>query len=328
MVEQAPAEVLPDPGQQLRARGLRITPQRRAILGAFAGGSAEHLSADEVHARASVAVPELSRGTVYATLAELSGVGVLVALGSPEPVRYEINTAVHQHFRCHLCLRLHDIDAVRASGTDALERAGFVVEQLTVMAEGTCVECVAYEGGLRAGVERMHAAGSSAELPAAVAASEADSPIGRLTLAATVGGLVRLAFEEHADVPGLRVRARSRRGARQARRHLADVETLLDAYFAGDPIRASATIDWPALASVSTSTLRATQEIGYGERRSYDQLGTRAGAHEEGLAIGANPLPIVIPCHRVTRGNHVPPAYTGGHDRKRLLLARERGQRS
>jgi len=49
-------------GGLLRARGLRSTPQRRAILAAFRGGPAEHLSADEVYARAAESVPDLSRG--------------------------------------------------------------------------------------------------------------------------------------------------------------------------------------------------------------------------------------------------------------------------
>ena len=100
----------PDAGELLRARGLRVTPQRRAILGAFSHGDAEHLSADEIHARAAAVVPELGRGTVYAALAELTELGLLAARGSPEPVRYETNTEPHQHFRCRLCLRLFDVD--------------------------------------------------------------------------------------------------------------------------------------------------------------------------------------------------------------------------
>ena len=99
----------PDAGELLRARGLRVTPQRRAILGAFSHGAAEHLSADEIHARAAAVVPELGRGTVYAALAELTELGLLAARGSPEPVRYETNTEPHQHFRCRLCLRLFDV---------------------------------------------------------------------------------------------------------------------------------------------------------------------------------------------------------------------------
>ena len=96
-------------GELLRARGLRSTPQRRAILAAFHGGPTEHLSADEVYARAAESVPDLSRGTVYATLAEFSELGLLSAFGAPEPVRYETNTTHHAHFRCRLCLRIFDL---------------------------------------------------------------------------------------------------------------------------------------------------------------------------------------------------------------------------
>ena len=77
-----------DAGELLRARGMRSTPQRRAILSVFGGGRTEHLSADEVYAQASRSLPDLSRGTVYATLAEFSELGLLSAFGSPEPVRY------------------------------------------------------------------------------------------------------------------------------------------------------------------------------------------------------------------------------------------------
>ena len=104
-----------DHGDLLRAHGLRVTPQRRAILGRLlATAPTEHLSADEIHARAAAVVPEISRGTVYAALAELTELGLLSAHGNPEPVRYETNTEPHQHFRCRLCLRLFDVDDSRA----------------------------------------------------------------------------------------------------------------------------------------------------------------------------------------------------------------------
>src|SRR6202020_2637017 len=98
-----------DAGELLRARGMRSTPQRRAILSVFSGGRTEHLSADEIYARASEALSGLSRATVYATLAEFSELGLLSAFGSPEPVRYETNTTHHSHFRCRLCLRIFDL---------------------------------------------------------------------------------------------------------------------------------------------------------------------------------------------------------------------------
>src|SRR4051812_34783820 len=96
-----------DPARALRQRGLRVTPQRRAILAAL--GEHEHLSADEGHARASAAVPGVSRGTGYAPLAELTELGLIAAFGSPEPVRYEGNVEPHQHFRCRHCGRLFDV---------------------------------------------------------------------------------------------------------------------------------------------------------------------------------------------------------------------------
>jgi Fur family transcriptional regulator, stress-responsive regulator len=90
-----------DAGKLLRGRGMRSTPQRRPILSVFHGGRSEHLSADEVYAKASRFLPDLSRGTVYATLAEFSELGLLSAFGSPEPVRYETNVDLHAHFRRH-----------------------------------------------------------------------------------------------------------------------------------------------------------------------------------------------------------------------------------
>src|SRR5581483_1926510 len=95
----------------LRSHGLRSTPQRHAILNAFAPDAGEHLSAEEIHTRASRALTSLSRATVYAALAELTELGLLSAVGLPEPVRYELNTAHHDHFRCRLCLRLFDLDS-------------------------------------------------------------------------------------------------------------------------------------------------------------------------------------------------------------------------
>ena len=63
-----------------------------------------------MHARAAAVVPEIGRGTVYATLAELTELGLLAATGSPEPTRYETNAEPHEHFRCRLCLRTFDVD--------------------------------------------------------------------------------------------------------------------------------------------------------------------------------------------------------------------------
>ena len=210
------------PGELLRARGLRVTPQRRAILGAFSHGADEHLSAEEIHARAAAVVPELGRGTVYAALAELTELGLLAALGSPEPVRYETNTEPHQHFRCRLCLRLFDV----ALADPAFAAEGFVVEQITITAEGVCAECVDYDKGLRAGATRARRR-PTPELPEGLAATTAETPVGRLTLGATPrrGDARRLRRPRRRAGPPWGDRRPSRSGA--ARGHLTSAKAAV-----------------------------------------------------------------------------------------------------
>src|ERR1700759_3291422 len=155
----------PDPdeaGEMLRTRGMRSTPQRRAILRVFAGGRTEHLAADEVYARATRLVPELSRGTVYATLAEFSELGLLSAFGTPEPVRYETNLAPHAHFRCHLCQRVFDLASGQQDPGDITD-PGFVVERIETRAEGVCAECTAYDIGLRDGARAIATTGPAVD---------------------------------------------------------------------------------------------------------------------------------------------------------------------
>src|SRR4051812_19097762 len=164
----------------LRDLGLRVTPQRRAILEAFTGRVDEHLSADEVHARAASRVPEISRGTVYATLAELTEHGLLAALGAPEPVRYETNTAPHSHFRCRLCLRQFDIE-LAAPDVRTLTRLGYAVEHTAVTAEGVCTDCEGYDRGLRAGASAIHDH-AQLEAVAGVATVRHETSLGSLML--------------------------------------------------------------------------------------------------------------------------------------------------
>jgi Fur family transcriptional regulator, stress-responsive regulator len=310
----------PDAGEILRARGLRVTPQRRAILGAFSHDPAEHLSADEIHARAAAVVPELGRGTVYAALAELTELGLLAARGSPEPVRYETNTERHQHFRCRLCLRLFDV-ALADPSADGLASDGFIVEQITITVEGVCAECTGYDKGLRAGAKRARGRPAT-DLPDGLASTTADTPLGTLTLGATAAGMVRAVWDDHADVPALQQAIDGRRGSRAAREHLAAAKEAVASYFAGAAMGES-TVDWEQLPGAQT--LRAVLAIPRGKLSSYDALDTTASPRQCGLALGANPLAILIPCHRVTRGREMPGEYVGGAERRLALSALERG---
>lgn len=312
-----------DTGALLRARGLRVTPQRRAILGAFTGAATEHLSAEEVHARASAVVPDISRATVYSALAELTELGLLAAVGNPEPVRYETNATEHQHFRCRLCLRLFDIELPTVS-PDSVEARGFHVERSLTVLEGVCAECIQYDSGLRAGVREATAGtGTAAELPSALACGVLESPLGDVLLAATSAGLIRAIFDDHVDASTLRELADRRRGGAAARGHLSTATAQLSAYFSGAPSPGACTVDWASLAGAGIPTLQAVQAIGPGQERSYETLLGAADAHARGLALGTNPLALIVPCHRVTRGREIPDTYVGGAERKRWLRHHE-----
>jgi Fur family transcriptional regulator, stress-responsive regulator len=312
-----------DVGDRLRKLGLRSTPQRRAILLAFESGPAEHLSADEVHARASRALPDLGRGTVYATLAEFTELGLLAAFGTPDPVRYETNTAPHDHFRCRLCLRLFDLETLR-DGEQSVPR-GFVLEWVETRAEGTCGECGAYQRGLRKGASSIASGGAMPQpRPQRLACVVADGPLGSIMLAASANGLLRLAFENHGDAGELRARAASGRGGRDARAHAARAADELQGYLLGQTAEMRCPLDWEALAARDSEALAATREIPYGGHRSYTAFGSEHRAYDLGLTMGANPIPIAAPCHRVTRGVERPQVFVGGIERRRWLDAHER----
>lgn len=306
--------------EELRARNLRVTPQRRAILAAFRGRADEHLSADEVHSRASAAVPEIGRGTVYATLAELAELGLLASVGSADPIRYETNVDPHDHFRCRLCMRLFDVDL----DASVSELDGFSVERVMVIAEGVCRECVSFQRGLHEGAAAVLASPQmDAELIGTLACERCETPLGPLLLAASPSGLVRLAFEEHADADALGARARSRRGSRAARECADGVARSLESYFGGGVESWGEEVDWARAEEATVGTLESTRAIPYGTQRSYEQLGIEFEPYARGLALGANPVPILLPCHRVWCGGQRPDVWVGGSERLASLYRLE-----
>ena len=135
--------------ERLRAHGLRITSQRRAILASFADGDSGHLTAEEVFERASAELPELARATVYNTLSEFVRVGLLRTVEGLGTQRYDPNLdASHHHFRCLSCGELFD---VHPRGTDELALLdGFDVTSVHILLEGTCPRCAAARAGATA----------------------------------------------------------------------------------------------------------------------------------------------------------------------------------
>jgi Fe2+ or Zn2+ uptake regulation protein/O6-methylguanine-DNA--protein-cysteine methyltransferase len=310
--------VSPDIAEILRRHRLRVTPQRRAILEAFRGTRDEHLSAEEVLSRASLTVPEISRGTVYASLAELTELGLLSSVGDVGPVRYETNTEPHDHFQCRLCMRMFDL-VLSVGGLMPQPPEGYSVESLAVRAEGICAACHAYQRGLADGVRSIKEQPTlDAEMVGALSCVVVDSPVGRLAFAASGEGIVRVAFAEHADFDALTERAaRPSLGASHSRLRL--LGDAVEGYFAGSRAPLSEAIDWRLSDAAASETLRRVWDIPFGESASYQDVCAHINAYDCGMAMGNNPVPLLIPCHRVSCGSCRPDSYVGGPKRLHFL---------
>jgi methylated-DNA-[protein]-cysteine S-methyltransferase len=157
-----------------------------------------------------------------------------------------------------------------------------------------------------------------------------DSPLGRLLLASTDRGLVHVAYLEQTDeaavLGALAARISPRVLAAPAR--LEPVRRELEAYFSGRRAGGFAlALDLRLMHGFGRRVLTATAEIPYGQTSTYAAVAARAGSprgwRAAGNALGANPLPIVVPCHRVLATGGGLGGYTGGVERKRALLAIE-----
>jgi methylated-DNA-[protein]-cysteine S-methyltransferase len=161
-----------------------------------------------------------------------------------------------------------------------------------------------------------------------VAYAPVDSPFGTLCAAVTRQGLVRLAFpEEHPDTVLERLALRLSPRIVEAPRLLDPVKRELDQYFAGHRRRFDLALDWALVGPFGRRVLKMTAAIPYGGHLSYAEVAAESGspraARAAGNALGANPIPIVIPCHRVLRTGGALGGYGGGLDRKRYLLELE-----
>ncbi|HEY0180888.1 MAG TPA: methylated-DNA--[protein]-cysteine S-methyltransferase [Dokdonella sp.] len=148
-----------------------------------------------------------------------------------------------------------------------------------------------------------------------------ETPIGRLLLAGDEQGLHYVEFDDARQ--GARIAPHWRRG----RATLAAAFEQLEAYFAGE----RHTFDLPLAAHGTAFRKRVWDELAripYGETISYGELARRIGAaaasRAVGAANGANPLPIVVPCHRVIGANGTLTGFGGGLPTKQWLLEHER----
>jgi methylated-DNA-[protein]-cysteine S-methyltransferase len=155
-----------------------------------------------------------------------------------------------------------------------------------------------------------------------------ESPLGPLTVFVTARGLVRLSYpgepiesqlDELAALVSPRVMAAPERTD--------EIRRQLDDYFGGIRRDFELPIDWRLLRGFRRDVLRATARIPFGRVSTYREIASAAGSpnayRAAGNALGSNPVPIVVPCHRVLHSGGGLGGYTGGLERKEFLLRLE-----
>jgi methylated-DNA-[protein]-cysteine S-methyltransferase len=161
-----------------------------------------------------------------------------------------------------------------------------------------------------------------------VAYATADSPFGPLLLATTPRGLVKVSFpifDNDETLQDLATRISPR--VLEAPARLDEVRRQLDRYFEGRLHEFDLPLDWQLSKGFRRRALRAIDRIPYGKTRSYTEIARSAGneraVRAAGTACGANPIPIVVPCHRVLRSGGALGGYGGGLPMKEALLELE-----
>ena len=184
-------------------------------------------------------------------------------------------------------------------------------------------------------VDRLHerlVALADAEDLLDVAYRTVDSPLGALLVAATPAGVVRVAFpsEDHDAVLGALAATVSPR-VLAAPARLDPAARQLDEYFAGRRRHFDVPVDLQLAHGFRRDVLEHLRVIDYGATETYAEVATAAGSPRAVRAVGTacatNPVPVVVPCHRVVRSDGQVGEYLGGTDAKRALLELARGSR-
>lgn len=159
-----------------------------------------------------------------------------------------------------------------------------------------------------------------------------ESPFGTLLVVAGEAGIVRIALdaESEEDVLADLARRISPRIGRCGRNGITVTRQQLDRYFSGQLTNFDLPLDWRLTAGFRREVLHETAAIPYGQTASYAQMAERAGSpravRAAGSALATNPLPIVVPCHRVLRSDGAVGSYLGGSSMKEALLEMERNR--
>lgn len=158
-----------------------------------------------------------------------------------------------------------------------------------------------------------------------------DSPFGTMLVVTGARGILRIALatEDEGEVlDDLATRVSPRIG-RVGRKAITRARTQLDRYFDGQLRNFDLPLDWQLTRGFRRDVLEQTVTVPYGSTASYSEVANRAGnpraVRAAGSALATNPLPIVIPCHRILRSDGTTGSYLGGSPMKEALLALEQG---
>jgi methylated-DNA-[protein]-cysteine S-methyltransferase len=179
---------------------------------------------------------------------------------------------------------------------------------------------------LRAAIALPEQAAARALLDVAI--GSVGSPVGELLVAVTPRGLVRVSFEsEDRDRVLEELAATISPRILESRRLTDEVRRELEEYFERERTSFDVTVDRRLIRGIARDVLSQTGRIPYGGVSTYGEIARRIGrpkaARAVGNALGSNPIPIVIPCHRVLRAGGTVGGYGGGVARKELLLELE-----
>ncbi len=162
-----------------------------------------------------------------------------------------------------------------------------------------------------------------------VAYATIDSPVGELLVAATPRGVVRISYVDWFPVDETLADLVARVSPRvlEAPERLDPLRRELDEYFSGRRTRFDVRTDRALIGPFARRVLGRTARIPYGKVSTYSEVAAAAGSprasRAAGNALARNPIPIVIPCHRVLHSGGGMGGYTGGLDREARLLALE-----
>jgi methylated-DNA-[protein]-cysteine S-methyltransferase len=162
-----------------------------------------------------------------------------------------------------------------------------------------------------------------------VAYATVDGPVGSLLVAGTGRGLVRIAYGGKMPLDKVLLELAEDVSPRvlEAPARLDSIRRQLDEYFEGRRTHFDVKLDWRLTHGFAQQVLKHTARIPYGRVSTYKEMaaaaGSPRGARAAGNALGSNPIPIVVPCHRVLHSGGGLGGYGGGLDRKEFLLSLE-----